>query len=98
MLRAPAKAAAGAWVTRLASGDRHKQPSIMKHHGIARLSLALLAISQLLAETNPPTLELGAIAPALTLPGVDGSTYTLSDFAKAKALVVVFTCNHCPTA
>src|SRR5262249_36295530 len=32
------------------------------------------------------------------LPGVDGRTYRLKDFAAAKVLVVLFTCNHCPTA
>lgn len=44
------------------------------------------------------TLEIGAAAPDFELPGVDGKTYRLSDFADAKVLVVVFTCNHCPTA
>jgi thiol-disulfide isomerase/thioredoxin len=29
---------------------------------------------------------------------VDGRNYKLSDFSDAKILVVVFTCNHCPTA
>jgi thiol-disulfide isomerase/thioredoxin len=29
---------------------------------------------------------------------VDGRNYQLLDFAEAKILVVVFTCNHCPTA
>jgi len=32
------------------------------------------------------------------LPGADGRTYRLKSFAKAKYLVVIFTCNHCPTA
>ena len=32
------------------------------------------------------------------LPGVDGKTYSLKRFRRAKVLVVVFTCNHCPTA
>jgi thiol-disulfide isomerase/thioredoxin len=44
------------------------------------------------------TLPLGAAAPDFKLPGVDGRTYSLQDFAGAKVLVVVFTCNHCPTA
>jgi peroxiredoxin len=43
-------------------------------------------------------LKLGAAAPAFSLPGVDGRTWALEDFASAKVLVVVFTCNHCPTA
>jgi peroxiredoxin len=44
------------------------------------------------------TLEIGAMAPDFKLPGVDGRAYTLADFADAKVLAVVFTCNHCPTA
>jgi peroxiredoxin len=50
------------------------------------------------APTDPATLEIGAAAPDFELPGVDGKTYRLADFADAKVLVVVFTCNHCPTA
>lgn len=42
------------------------------------------------------TLELGAQAPAFTLPATDGNTYQLADFDDAKVLVVFFTCNHCP--
>ncbi|GGB11328.1 redoxin family protein [Puia dinghuensis] len=45
-----------------------------------------------------PTLPIGASAPDFSLPGVDGKTYTLSSFKDARILVVVFTCNHCPTA
>jgi peroxiredoxin len=44
------------------------------------------------------TLEIGQSAPPFKLPGVDDRTYTLDDFADARLLVVVFTCNHCPTA
>ncbi len=44
------------------------------------------------------TLPLGSSAPDFNLPGVDGRNWTLKDFADAKILVVVFTCNHCPTA
>ena len=42
------------------------------------------------------TLELGAAAPDFRLPATDGKTYSLADFAEAKVLVVLFTCNHCP--
>lgn len=42
------------------------------------------------------TLELGQKAPDFSLPATDGNTYQLSDFDNAKALVVFFTCNHCP--
>jgi peroxiredoxin len=44
------------------------------------------------------TLEIGAAAPDFDLTGVDGKTYTLASFKNARVLVVVFTCNHCPTA
>src|SRR3989440_9093155 len=44
------------------------------------------------------TLEIGDRAPDFKLPGVDGKDYSLADFAKAKLLLVMFTCNHCPTA
>ncbi len=45
-----------------------------------------------------PTLPIGSAAPDFSLPGVDGKTYSLTSFAGSKVLVVVFTCNHCPTA
>jgi peroxiredoxin len=35
-------------------------------------------------------------APAFALPGVDGHTHTLDDYADAKALALVQSCNHCP--
>ncbi|WP_226006414.1 thioredoxin family protein [Natrinema salinisoli] len=43
-------------------------------------------------------LEAGDAAPAFELEGVDGETYTLESFADDEALLVVFTCNHCPYA
>jgi peroxiredoxin len=47
---------------------------------------------------DPKPLEIGAVAPDFDLPGVDGKNHRLQDFAAAKVLVVLFTCNHCPTA
>jgi thiol-disulfide isomerase/thioredoxin len=44
------------------------------------------------------TLAIGAAAPDFSLPDVDGRFRKLSDYAQAKVLVIVFTCNHCPTA
>ncbi len=44
------------------------------------------------------TLPIGAQAPDFRLPGTDGKTYSLASFSKADVLVIVFTCNHCPTA
>ncbi len=45
-----------------------------------------------------PLLPLGSPLPDFKLPATDGRDYTPSDFAKADVLVIVFTCNHCPTA
>ncbi|GAB7388791.1 thioredoxin family protein [Bacillaceae bacterium] len=42
------------------------------------------------------TLAIGERAPDFHLKGTDGKYYSLRDFADAKALVVFFTCNHCP--
>jgi len=39
----------------------------------------------------------GDQAPDFELPGVDGETYSLDSF-DTEALLVVFTCNHCPYA
>jgi len=47
---------------------------------------------------SDPELEDGDIAPDFELPGVDGGTYTLDSFADREALLIVFTCNHCPYA
>lgn len=49
-------------------------------------------------ETAPKGLQIGDPAPDFSLPGVDGKTRALKDFAGAKALCILFTCNHCPTA
>ncbi len=44
------------------------------------------------------TLTIGDAAPDFMLTGVDDKDYTLQSFAEAKLLLVIFTCNHCPTA
>jgi peroxiredoxin len=41
-------------------------------------------------------LSLGDRCPDFSLPGTDGKTHSLSDFAGAKLLVVIVSCNHCP--
>ena len=43
-------------------------------------------------------IEAGSSAHHWRKPGVDGKKYTLKNFADAKILAVVLTCNHCPTA
>ncbi len=41
-------------------------------------------------------LNLGDRAPDFRLPGIDGKTHTLADYASARLLMVVFLSNHCP--
>lgn len=44
------------------------------------------------------SLAIGQPAPDFNLPGVDGKTHRLADYhSKVKGLVVIFSCNHCPT-
>ena len=62
--------------------------------------LLLLAITpQTNAQSDEhKTLAIGSPAPDFKLPGTDGKTYNLASFKNAGILVIVFTCNHCPTA
>jgi len=43
-------------------------------------------------------LAIGDKAPDFKLPGIDGRTYSLRDFAGPDVLMVLFTSNHCPTS
>jgi peroxiredoxin len=69
----------------------------MKASLLFLLLASLAATCQTRAEEHP-TLPLGSSAPDFNLPGVDGRTWALKDFAQAKVLVVIFTAVHCPTA
>lgn len=53
---------------------------------------------QKVAKVDVKPLAIGAVAPAFKLPDVTGKFFTLDDFKDAKVLVMIFTCNHCPTA
>jgi len=41
-------------------------------------------------------MKIGDSAPAFSLPGIDGRTYSLDGMTDKPVLVVVFSCNHCP--
>jgi len=49
-----------------------------------------------MAAVESTMLELGTEAPDFSLPSATGGTVSLEDFAGAKALLVMFICNHCP--
>ena len=46
--------------------------------------------------SDPTTLALGDIAPTFSLPQTDGRTADLGNLPDARAIAVVFWCNHCP--
>lgn len=50
----------------------------------------------LFAQEVPKVLPIGSDLPGFSLPGIDGKTHTEKDYADAKILCVIFTCNHCP--
>lgn len=52
----------------------------------------------MVAKESESELQRGDEAPEFSLQGVDGKTYTLETFADSDALLLVFTCNHCPYA
>ena len=41
-------------------------------------------------------LKIGSLAPEFNLEGVDGKKYSLSSFTDINALIIIFSCNHCP--
>jgi len=43
-------------------------------------------------------LPIGSKAPDFDLPGIDGVNHTLHEYDSYDILVILFTCNHCPTA
>ena len=68
-------------------------------HRNVLISLVLIGLaSSGLALCPADTLKIGSPAPDFRLPGVDGKTYSLNGFRDADVLVIIFTCNHCPTA
>ncbi len=65
---------------------------------LSALWLAVALLAPAARAADHPTLALGSPAPDFRLPGIDGKEHALADYAAAKVLAVVFTCNHCPTA
>ena len=62
------------------------------------LSGTLLCAPAIADGNEHPTLAIGSPAPDFCLPGVDGQTHCLKEYAASKVLVIAFICNHCPTS
>ena len=65
---------------------------------LALLIGAALAAAPPVQTNQPAPLAIGSPAPDFKLPGIDGKTYSLASFRNSKALAVIFTAVHCPTA
>lgn len=68
---------------------------------ITRITSIFILIASSSALAEPPgfkVLDIGAKMPTFSLPGTDGKLHSSEDFAKSPILLVIFTCNHCPTA
>jgi peroxiredoxin len=63
-----------------------------------RTVLAILSTASALAFAAevPKVLPIGSDLPSFSLPGIDGKEHTEKDYAEAKVLCIIFTCNHCP--
>ena len=59
---------------------------------------SFVANPQPVKEQTVTSLAIGAEAPDFKLAATDGKFYSLDDFKNSKALAIIFTCNHCPTA
>src|SRR5579859_2726582 len=64
----------------------------------ALLAIVIAISAPVFGQMAHPVLPLGSPAPDFSLPGIDGRTHSLKDYASSPVLVVVFTCNHCPIA
>jgi len=81
----------------LACGSKRETSNISEIKNEASDS-GFVAKPQVIEEQFVSTLSINATAPDFRLPGVDGHYYSLADFDDADVLVIIFTCNHCPTA
>lgn len=50
------------------------------------------------ADPDHPIMAIGSPMPDFNLPGIDDKMHTLSDYANAKVLAIVFESNHCPVS
>ncbi len=82
------------------------RPSPPRRHGLLLVAMLCTLLAAARAQDDqihteagvPPVLKIGATAPDFTLPGIDGKTHSLKDYAASKVLAIIFSCDHCPVA
>ena len=62
------------------------------------IALLFMSVYFLDAADDVKTIAVGTKAPDFSLKNVDGKMVSLGDFADKEAVVIIFTCNHCPDA
>lgn len=72
-----------------------RKPFVLFAVLLAWPSLVLTDVAR--AQDRITPLAIGSAAPGFDLPGIDGKNHSLKDF-DSDVVMVVFTCNHCPTA
>jgi len=77
-----------------------RTPRIRALYVLLGMPIATAAVlsGSMQSDAHPEPLAIGSPAPDFRLPGIDGKTYSLASFKDHKALVVIFTAVHCPTA
>ena len=71
---------------------------VVVYHEMKSAVLAILSVASAIAFAAevPKVLPIGSDLPSFSLPGTDGKVHTEKDYADAKILCIIFTCNHCP--
>ena len=65
---------------------------------VIRLCVVFLVLYAASCGRSDRSLPIGSAAPEFSLPGVDGKTHSLAEYASSRVLAIVFTCNHCPAS
>lgn len=73
------------------------QQEVVKQTEMTTSNVFFTPNPQTVPKQEVKTLEIGAKAPDFNLPGIDGKFHTIDEYT-ADVLIVLFTCNHCPTA
>ena len=78
--------------------SRQSKKSVIVKDVVIRLYVVLLLAVVASCVGNHRSLPIGSAAPDFSLPGIDGKTHSLAEYASSRVLAVVFTCNHCPAS
>ena len=71
----------------------------MSNKSVLRVVVAGLAMLLIVGSSAAKGVKVGQTAPGWSdIVGVDGKKHGLAEYKEAKAIVLVFTCNHCPVA